>query len=184
MHWKRLFNEVFELLMSARVSISSDTGTATWYSSSWASASKLETIKCPECMVSLMAFVVWGSIITSINRIFIYYSKPRQSCQLWGKNKRRKNTVLTAAAMLGITYYYYIDARRIHQQSTHIIFYYKIADKLTNDRAYGMVCLRSVHVRRLNVFELVTHVRRTAKTFLKKITLGGIMIVMYYPNWQ
>lgn len=95
---------------------------------------------------------------------------------VWGKNKKRKKkSVSTAAATLGVTYYYYyIGARRIHQQSSHIkhnniIFYYKIADKLTNDRASRLVSLRSVHARRLNVFELVTHVRRTAKTFLKNM---------------
>lgn len=137
MHWKRLFNEVFELLMSALVSISSDTGTATWYSSSWASASKLETIKCPECMVSLMAFVVWGNIITSINRIFIYYSKPRQSCHANSMGWEQKRKKIGMDGSCDVRYYILLlhiaAGRTIHQQSTHIIFNYKIADKLTNE---------------------------------------------------
>jgi len=66
---------------------------------------------------------------------YFYLLFKTMSCQ-YGVKIKNKKAVLTAAAMLGITYYYYIDARRIQQQSTHIIFYYKIADKLTNDRAY------------------------------------------------
>lgn len=124
-------------------------------------------------MVSLMAFVVWGNIITGI---FNYYSKPRQSCQRKHNDgvQTKKRIKIGIHGSFDVRYYILLlhcCASYTSTVNTHnnIIFYYKIADKLTNDRASGLVGLSSVHARRLNVFELVMHVRHTAKTFLKNI---------------
>jgi len=86
----------------------------------------------------------------------------------WVKTKENEKKKLYRR-QLRRYYTYYIAARRKHQQTTHI-FYNRITDKPTNYWASGLVGLSYVHARRLNVFELITHVRRIAKTFLKNIT--------------
>lgn len=152
MHWKRLINEVFELFLSACVNISSDTGTATWNSSSWASASKFDTIKCPEWIVSF----VWDSM----SLIYIYSDRFLFWIQLmFGKklclnkfynfkiNKNNNNN-----------YYYYGKKKKTYLSP---VYRYIVHLRLTS----RLVRLRSCStIKRVWIY--YTHVRQ--KRFFKK----------------